>query len=448
MRLRVAREVAEPLVELRKRNLASENVSTLSARGLRGPCARRLSARRQRDNRASHARTRPLPAPAAAGPRVGADPRRRRSVVDFPLATGTGSPAQCRCCRTRSCSALHEIGLRVARDRMDAALPDRVDARGARRRDAALREGAQLRRIRLRLGAGPTPIAATAGATTRSSSPRFRSRRRRVRASWRPMPARDARCSSVRCSAVRRDGYSSLHVLFTDARTRRAKCAAAGMLERQGVQFHWRNAGYRDFADFLSAFNHDKRKKMTPGAAPARPSRRHVHAQAGPRDHRADWAFFFGATSAPIAAHHSTPYLSLEFFERIGADAARQSAAGARAARRSAAVRCARRLRRGHAVGPLLGNARVRSRPALRGLLLPGDRVLHRARHRAASKAARRASTSSRAGFFPSPTRSLHAIADPDFAHAIADFCARERVDVAHSIDELETSTPFRRSPQ
>ncbi|HMA31657.1 MAG TPA: peptidogalycan biosysnthesis protein, partial [Casimicrobiaceae bacterium] len=58
-----------------------------------------------------------------------------------------------------------------------------------------------------------------------------------------------------------RRGYSSLHVLFTDEGQAR-EGVAAGMLEREGVQFHWRNDGYRDFADFLAAFNHDKRKKI------------------------------------------------------------------------------------------------------------------------------------------------------------------------------------------
>ncbi|HET9668352.1 MAG TPA: peptidogalycan biosysnthesis protein, partial [Casimicrobiaceae bacterium] len=47
-------------------------------------------------------------------------------------------------------------------------------------------------------------------------------------------------------------------------------------------------------------------------------------------------------------------------------------------------------------------------------------------------------------GLLPTPTHSLHAIADRTFARAIADYCARERVDVAHSIDELESSSPFR----
>jgi hypothetical protein len=47
-------------------------------------------------------------------------------------------------------------------------------------------------------------------------------------------------------------------------------------------------------------------------------------------------------------------------------------------------------------------------------------------------------------GLMPVATWSAHAIADPAFARAIADFCARERVDVAHALQELETASPFR----
>jgi predicted N-acyltransferase len=46
----------------------------------------------------------------------------------------------------------------------------------------------------------------------------------------------------------------------------------------------------------------------------------------------------------------------------------------------------------------------------------------------------------------PTPTHSAHAIADRAFAAAIAVYCARERTDVAHSIDELEAGSPFRAS--
>ena len=43
-------------------------------------------------------------------------------------------------------------------------------------------------------------------------------------------------------------------------------------------------------------------------------------------------------------------------------------------------------------------------------------------------------------------THSLHAIGDRAFANAIAEFCARERVEVEHSLDELSASSPFKRT--
>jgi predicted N-acyltransferase len=47
-------------------------------------------------------------------------------------------------------------------------------------------------------------------------------------------------------------------------------------------------------------------------------------------------------------------------------------------------------------------------------------------------------------GLTPVVTHSAHAIGEPAFAEAIAEYCARERIDIAHTIDELEHSTPFK----
>ena len=37
---------------------------------------------------------------------------------------------------------------------------------------------------------------------------------------------------------------------------------SAGLMLRQGVQFHWRNHGYRTFDDLLASMTHDKRKRI------------------------------------------------------------------------------------------------------------------------------------------------------------------------------------------
>ena len=110
---------------------------------------------------------------------------------------------------------------------------------------------------------------------------------------------------------------SSLHVLFPRPDEAQA-LREAGLMLRHGVQFHWRNAGYADFDAFLTTLAQPKRKKI-------RAERRKV-AEAGVRLRRlhgrdigaAHWAFFVRCYEATYAAHRSTPYLNLAFFERIG----------------------------------------------------------------------------------------------------------------------------------
>jgi len=236
--------------------------------------------------------------------------------------------------------------------------------------------------------------------------------------------------------------FSSLHVLFpteVEART----LEAAGMLLRQGLQFRWENAGYRDFADFLSTFNHDKRKKV-------KQERRKV-AEAGVvftrkvgRDITADdWAFFHRCYVTTYRNHRSTPYLSLEFFLRIGA--AMPDKIMMALGRRGGEALCAALdvFDGGTLWGRYWGT--TEHVPGLHFEACYYQAIEFCIERRVARfeggaqgvhKLAR--------GLVPVRTWSAHAIADPDFARAIADFCARERVEIAHAADELVAASPFR----
>lgn len=58
-----------------------------------------------------------------------------------------------------------------------------------------------------------------------------------------------------------RIGASGAHVLFpTEAEA--AGLEAAGMARRAGVQFHWQNAGYTSFDDFLGSFDAKRRHQL------------------------------------------------------------------------------------------------------------------------------------------------------------------------------------------
>jgi len=54
---------------------------------------------------------------------------------------------------------------------------------------------------------------------------------------------------------------SSVHWLFTDAQTTRA-LQTSGYSLRSGCQYHWRNAEYADFDDFLAGMSSKKRKNI------------------------------------------------------------------------------------------------------------------------------------------------------------------------------------------
>ena len=243
-------------------------------------------------------------------------------------------------------------------------------------------------------------------------------------------------------SLVAEDHLSSLHILFPQADEAYA-CAAAGMLLRDSVQFHWTNPGYRDFADFLSTMNHTKRKRISQerrklGAAGVT-FRRLLGREIDGRH----WSFFFHCYTTTYRRHHSTPYLSLAFFERIGATLPDHVVLvlGERGGR------------------PVCAALDVFSADTLWGRywgateFVPGlhfEACYYQAidfcieRHIGQFEGGAQGVHKLARGLLPVTTRSAHAISDPDFARAIARFAADERAEVAHAVEELEAASPFK----
>ncbi len=120
------------------------------------------------------------------------------------------------------------------------------------------------------------------------------------------------------CEQQQASGTSSTHVLFPPQGQAEA-LRDAGFLLRSGVQFHWLNQDYADFDAFLASLEHKKRKNI-------RAERRKV-AEAGVTMRRVrgvditaeEWRFFHRCYKNTYAEHHSSPYLNLDFFRRIGA---------------------------------------------------------------------------------------------------------------------------------
>ncbi len=133
--------------------------------------------------------------------------------------------------------------------------------------------------------------------------------------------ARDAAARAAAIEALlalaRSQELSSLHVLFAPPAQIDA-LAAAGLVVRKTVQFHWNNRPYRDFADFLDALTQPKRKKI-------RAERRKVHEAGVTLERRVgadirpeDWRFFTDCYENTYAQHGGPPYLNHAFFRTIG----------------------------------------------------------------------------------------------------------------------------------
>ncbi len=262
--------------------------------------------------------------------------------------------------------------------------------------------------------------------------------------------ARDAQARSALAAALlaqaRDSSLSSLHVLLAPPRDIDA-LTQAGMLVRDGVQFHWRNAGYANFEEFLAQLAQPKRKKI-------RAERRKVHEAGVALERRVgreitegDWRFFFRCYLATYRAHFSSPYLNLEFFLRIGESMPEN-------------LMLVLAKRDGRPVASALGVFDAqREEPRLYGrywgavehidclhfeccyyqmieFAIERKLAWFEGGAQGAHKLAR--------GLDPVATRSAHWLAHPGMMEAVARFLDRERAGVSASIDELSEHRAFR----
>jgi predicted N-acyltransferase len=243
-------------------------------------------------------------------------------------------------------------------------------------------------------------------------------------------------------SLLAEGGFSSLHILFPDE-LEVEECVRAGMVRRDSIQFHWANPGYRDFADFLSTMNHAKRKKILQERRKVADAGVEFTRMTGRDIEASDWAFFYRCYSKTYREHHSTPYLSPEFFQRIGATLADNVLLVV--GRSDGKPVCA--ALDIHGGGTLWGRY-WGTTAHISGLHF--ETCYYQAiefcieRHIGLFEGGAQGSHKLARGFLPVTTRSLHAVSDPDFARAIDAFVHEERGDVARTVNELERASPFK----
>jgi len=235
---------------------------------------------------------------------------------------------------------------------------------------------------------------------------------------------------------------SSLHVLF--AREADAEALAEhGFLLRRTVQFHWHNDGYADFDDFLRRLSHARRKNIRQERRRVAEAGLQLRWLEGAAIERRHWEFFNRCYRGTYAAHRSTPYLSLEFFLRLGA-----------ALPEHMAMVVAERDGR-----PIASALFVRDAERLYGRywgaiehvpLLHFECCYYQAIEYAISRKIRIFEGGAQGehklfrGLMPVQALSAHWLAHPKFARAVETFLEREGAGVARYVDELAEHSPFK----
>ncbi|HEX2011199.1 MAG TPA: GNAT family N-acetyltransferase [Roseateles sp.] len=265
--------------------------------------------------------------------------------------------------------------------------------------------------------------------------------------------ARDAEARDLLMGGLQmlaeRHGLSSAHLLFGDA----ADFAAAqgqGWMQRSGVQFHWTNregSPYAGFDDFLASLQRDKRKKIQQEQRRVREAGVVFEAMQGAAIGAADWDFFYRCYRLTYRAHHSTPYLSREFFRHMAERMAEHWLLfiARRGEERVAASLIALDPRLGHAYGRYWGATETISclhfdacyYQPLAWCIDQGYRSFEggaQGEHKMAR------------GLLPVATGSSHWLAHPDFSNAVADFLAREGQVMRGYMGELDEHQPFRQA--
>jgi len=121
---------------------------------------------------------------------------------------------------------------------------------------------------------------------------------------------------SAMVELAQNEDWSSLHLLFLSNDDLQVT-ETAGWLSRHTVQFHWHNAAYEDFDDFLKALNQEKRKKIKQERRKVAEAGVIFKAFEGVQIQSADWDFFYQCYAQTYFEHGNAPYLNRDFFQRM-----------------------------------------------------------------------------------------------------------------------------------
>jgi len=238
-------------------------------------------------------------------------------------------------------------------------------------------------------------------------------------------------------------GASSMHWLFTDRETTQALCGH-GYLQRSGYQYHWSNAGYDSFDQFLGDFSSDKRKKVRRERRLVREQGVRMEVVEGTQLTGEHWRRFYEFYKSTIFNHGAIAYLNLDFFLDIGHHLADN-------------IVMVQAWQGEHCIAAALN---LKGDDALFGRYWGSDRHIDHlhfetcyysaieycidkgiARFEAGAQGGHKLSR----GFLPTPTYSAHWLQHAEFSDAVERYLLQEQNGVEFQVQELNERTPFKR---
>jgi len=242
--------------------------------------------------------------------------------------------------------------------------------------------------------------------------------------------------------ATRSIGASSLHITFM-TEEEWALAATCGYLRRTDQQFHWANKGYATFEDFLAGLSSSRRKTLRKERAAVRAAGIEFDWLTGTGITESDWDRFFELYIRTGNQKWGRPYLTREFFSRIGATMGD-----------ALVLIVARRDRRTIAAAlNFLGERTLFGRNWGAGEYVPFlhfetcyyQAIDYAIAHRLECvEAGAQGAHKLLRGYSPTLTRSAHFIADPAFREAVGRYLLRERAAVAQESEDFRSYLPFR----
>ena len=245
-------------------------------------------------------------------------------------------------------------------------------------------------------------------------------------------------------AAVKQIGASSLHITFL-THTEWQAAGDAGYLLRTGQQFHWENCGYDSFDQFLGELSSAKRKNLRKERESVRAAGVEFDWLVGSDITEAHWDQFFDFYMDTGGRKWGTPYLTREFFSRLGAGLGGQT------------LLIMAKLDGRYIAGALnlFGEGVLFGRNWGAGDYIPFlhfETCYYQAIDFAIARGLKRVEAGAQGehkllrGYLPVATYSAHAIAHKGLARAVDDFLTAERAAVAEQMQDLAAHAPFKKS--